>query len=94
MVFQVFFAPPDLLEDEDVIFLYVLVDLGTETARLDAAPPRRRSEDFQCLITLFGRYDHPNGRLNHVVFLFVTLLTGHWCFLLGKKILGVLGENN
>jgi len=71
MLDQVFFVSPHLLEHEDVILLYVVVDMTAETARVNLALLTHRSEDFQCLTTLFGRYDHPNACENHK---FVSLL--------------------
>jgi hypothetical protein len=65
MLYQVFFVSPHLLEHEDVILLYVVVDMTAETARVNLALLSRPSEDFQCPIALFGRYDHPDGCKNH-----------------------------
>ena len=65
MALQVFLASPHLLEHEDIIFLYVLVDMPAETARMKLALLSRRSEDSQCLITLLGRYNHPGSCENH-----------------------------
>lgn len=67
MPVQVLLASPPLLEHEDVIFLYILRDITTETATVDPALLSSRSEDFQCLITLLLGYRHPYGRENHVV---------------------------
>jgi len=67
MPFQVLLTPPPLLEHEDVMFLYILLNTTTEAARPDPALFGCQPEDFQCLVTLLGRYRQPYGRENHVV---------------------------
>jgi hypothetical protein len=96
MTLQVFLATPDSLDHEDVILLYVLVDMPAEAAGIDLELLSHRSEYLQYLTTLFGRNRHPDGFENHMLFPYVTPLPDRPALPLPpwSKFLFALFENN
>jgi hypothetical protein len=62
MKVQVFIGLPNFFDHQDVLFLQVLVDMTTETAKIVPALLSYRFENFQRLATLLGWYHHPYGR--------------------------------
>ena len=82
MKVQVFLGPPNFFEHEDVIFLYVLVDVATETARLDLCISSAIDlRIFNASSRFWGGIVILMVAIESCVLLFVTLLTDRRCFL-------------
>lgn len=96
MAVQVSLVVPSLLEQEDVVFCSVPVDVATETAGLDCAPLSDRFEDSQHFIMLLSRYPHPYSCENHLAVpphlliqdLSVSLCTDNFLFPVPPLIIG------
>ena len=65
MSLKLFLTPPEFLDHYPVLFLNVTIDPTADASGFNLSSLSNGAKDFQCFPCFFGRYVHPDGRVNH-----------------------------